>query len=151
MMKVLVKERLTSEEEVALLSLFENSFGCKMASVAFLQSVASVIWVEHDEVGLCGAALVERQVNQNYLSKFAVLPMMRGDGVAKLMWETLCDTHASFFWRARAGNPFSAWYMRRSDGCEQGDQWSVFWHGLTSEVTEKVVAYAQMRPTDFIS
>ena len=61
-MKVLIKEELTSEEEVALLSLFEESFGCKMSSVTFLRSVVSVIWVEHDEVGLCGAALVERQV-----------------------------------------------------------------------------------------
>ena len=150
-MKGLIKEELTSEEEVALLSLFEESFGCKMSSVTFLRSVVSVIWVEHDEVGLCGAALVERQVNQNYLSKFAVMPMVRGDGVAKLMWETLCDTHASFFWRARAGNPFSAWSMRRSDGGERDDQWSVFWHGLASEDTGDVVAYARMRPRDFIS
>ena len=34
-MKVLIKEELTSEEEVALLSLFEESFGCKMSSVTF--------------------------------------------------------------------------------------------------------------------
>ena len=31
--------------------------------------------------GFCGAGLVERQVNQNYLSKFAVTPMVRGDGL----------------------------------------------------------------------
>lgn len=150
-MKVSIKKDLTSKEEEALLSLFEESFGCTMSSIAFLKGAVSVVWVEHDEVGLCGAALVEQQVNQNYLSKFAVTPMVRGDGVAKLMWETLCDTHPSFFWRARAGNPFSAWYMRRSDGYEQDDHWSVFWHGLATEETKEVVAYAQMRPSDFIS
>ncbi|MFL2876628.1 MAG: hypothetical protein ACJZ86_02090 [Pontiellaceae bacterium] len=150
-MKVSIKKDLTSKEEEALLSLFEESFGCTMSSIAFLKAAVSVVWVDHDEVGLCGAALVEQQVNQNYLSKFAVTPMVRGDGVAKLMWETLCDTHPSFFWRARAGNPFSAWYMRRSDGYEQDDHWSVFWHGLATEETKEVVAYAQMRPSDFIS
>ena len=150
-MKVSIKKSLTSQEEAALLSLFEESFGCTMSSIAFLRAVVSVVWVEHNDVGFCGAALVERQVNQNYLSKFAVTPIVRGDGVAKLMWEALCDTHPSFFWRARAGNPFSAWYMRRSDGYEQGDHWSVFWHGLAPEETKEVVAYAQMRPSDFIS
>ena len=150
-MKVSIKQDLTSKEEAALLSLFEDSFGCTMASITFLRAIVSVVWVEHDEVGLCGAALVERQANQNYLSKFAVTPVVRGDGVAKLMWETLCDTHPSFFWRARAGNPFSDWYMRRSDGYEQDDHWSVFWHGLALEETKEVVAYAQTRPSDFIS
>ena len=150
-MKVSIKKDLTSKEETALLSLFEKSFGCNMSSIAFLKAIVSVVWVEHDEMGLCGAALVEQQVNYNYLSKFAVAPMVRGDGVAKLMWEALCDTHPSFFWRARAGNPFSAWYMRRSDGHVQDDRWSVFWHGLAPEATKEVVAYARMRPSDFIS
>ena len=79
------------------MSLFEESFGCTLSSIAFLKAVVSVVWVEHSEVGFCGAALVEQQVHQNYLSKFAVTPMVRGDGVAKLMWEALCDTHPSFF------------------------------------------------------
>ena len=150
-MKVSIKKDLTPKEEAALLSLFEESFGCAMSSIAFLKAVVSVVWVEHDNLGLCGAALVEQQVNHNYLSKFAVTPMVRGDGVAKLIWEALCDTHPSFFWRARAGNPFSAWYMRRSDGHVQDDRWSVFWHGLAPEATKEVVAYARMRPSDFIS
>ena len=76
--------------------------------------------------------------------------MVRGDGVAKLMWEALCDTHPSFFGE-RVRESIFGWYMRRSDGYEQGDHWSVFWHGLAPEETKEVVAYAQMRPSDFIS
>ena len=150
-MKVTIKNELTSEEEAALLNLLEESFGCPLSSVAFLRSIVSVVWAEHDELGLCGAALIEEQANQNYLSKFAVTPMVRGDGVAKLMWGMLCDKHTSFFWRARSGNPFSAWYMHRSDGCRQDARWSVFWYGLAADDIEDVVAYAQKRPMDFIS
>ena len=79
-MKVSIKKSLTSQEEAALLSLFEESFGCTMSSIAFLRAVVSVVWVEHNDVGFCGAALVERQVNQNY-SKFAVTPMVRVMGL----------------------------------------------------------------------
>ena len=150
-MKVMVKESLTATERTLLVELLELSFTCKMSSIAFLDDLVSVVWVEHAELGLCGAAAVETQVELRYLSKFAVAPPVRGDGVAKLMWEALCTEQDAFFWRARVGNPFGAWYSRRSDGSVEGGDWSVFWHGLRTAEIERAVAYAVGRPADFIS
>jgi len=150
-MKVMVKESLTAAERNLLVELLELSFTCKLSSTAFLDDLVSVVWVEHAELGLCGAAAVETQVGLRYLSKFAVAPAVRGDGVAKLMWETLCTKQDAFFWRARMGNPFGAWYSLRSDGSVEGGDWSVFWHGLRSAEIERAVAYAVGRPADFIS
>ena len=125
-MNVIVKKSLTPDEENAVLLLLEDSFGCKSFSDSFLSSVVSSIWVENSKSVLCGVALIESQLNQNYLSKFAVRPTMRGDGIAKLMWESLCESYSSFFWRAKSENPFSTWYERHADGCRHNEEWSIF-------------------------
>ena len=149
-MNAIVKKSLTPDEENAVLSLLEDSFGCEVSSDFCLSSVVSSIWVENSESVLCGVALIESQFNQNYLSKFAVRPTMRGDGIAKLMWESLCESYSSFFWRAKSENPFSTWYERHADGCIHNEKWSIFWHGIEGKQINDVVNYAEMRPMDFI-
>ena len=149
-MNVIVKKSLTPDEENTVLSLLEESFGCEVSSDSFLSSVVSSIWVENSKCVLCGVALIESQLNQNYLSKFAVRPTMRGDGIAKLMWESLCESYSSFFWRAKSENPFSLWYERHADGCIHNEKWSVFWHGIEDRQINDIVNYAEMRPMDFI-
>ena len=149
-MNVIVKKSLTPDEENAVLSLLEESFGCKVSSDSFLSSVVSSIWVDNSKSVLCGVALIESHLNQNYLSKFAVRPTMRGDGIAKLMWESLCESYSSFFWRAKSENPFSLWYERNADGYLHNEKWSVFWYGIEGRQINDIVNYAEIRPMDFI-
>ena len=129
-MNVIVKKSLTPDEEDTVLSLLKESFGCEVSSDSFLSSVVSSVWVENNESVLCGVALIESQLNQNYLSKFAVRPEMRGDGIAKLIWESLCESYSSFFWRAKSENPFSLWYERHADGCIHNEKCLFFGTGL---------------------
>ena len=150
-MRVLLKESLTAAERGLLVELLELSFDCRMESVSFLDELVLVVWVEHTDLGLCGAAAVEAQAGSHYLSKFAVAPSVRGDGVAKLMWDALCAEQDAVCWRGRVSNPFGAWYRRRSDGSVEGEGWSVFWHGLHEAEVERAVGYAVARPADFVS
>ena len=132
-------------------TLFESSVGKALRADSIYHAMEGVCIVSHTTQGLCGAALLEKTDLGLYLSKFAVAPAMRGDGIAKLMWEHICDEYPSFFWRAHRENPFTAWYMRRSDGwCEQGE-WCVFWHGLSEVEADCAVQYAINRPIDFVS
>ena len=55
-MNVIVKKSLTPDEENAVLSLLEDSFGCKISSDSFLSSVVSSIWVDNSKSVLCGVA-----------------------------------------------------------------------------------------------
>ena len=150
-MEVQLTATLEEEKRQELRALFEVSFGKALRDDSILTSMEAVCMVSHPNQGLCGAALLEKTACGIYLSKFAVAPAMRGDGIAKLMWEQLCKAYEAFFWRAHRENPFAAWYMRRSDGwCEQGE-WCLFWHGLSEREAEEAVAYAVARPVDFIS
>ena len=150
-MEVTFTSSIEAEQRQELLTLFEISFGKALRNDSMLTSMEAVCMVTHLDQGLCGAALLEKTACGIYLSKFAVAPAMRGDGIAKLMWEHLCEGYPAFFWRAHRENPFSAWYMRRSeDWCEQGE-WCVFWHGLTQDEAEVATEYAVHRPIDFVS
>ena len=150
-MEVTFTSSLEAGQRQELLTLFEISFGKALRNDSMLTSMEAVCMVTHPDQGLCGAALLEKTACGIYLSKFAVAPAMRGDGIAKLMWEHLCERYPAFFWRAHRENPFAAWYMRRSEGwCEQ-EEWCVFWHGLTQDEAEVATEYAVHRPIDFDS
>jgi len=52
-----------------------------------------------------GAVLLEEQSEGLYLSKFAVGPEARGEGLALELWAEVCKNHPAFFWRSRVGIP----------------------------------------------
>ena len=74
---------------------------------------------------------------------------MRGDGIAKLMWEHLCEL-SCFFWRAHRENHFPLGIcVAQRIGASKGR--CVFWHGLNQDEAEVATEYAVHRPIDFDS
>ena len=96
-MEVTFTSSLEAGQRQELLALFETSFGKALRNDSMLTSMEAVCMVTHPDQGLCGAALLEKTACGIYLSKFAVAPAMRGDGIAKLMWEHLCASYPAFF------------------------------------------------------
>lgn len=96
-----------------------------------------------------GGAILTRLAGIPYLSKFWVTEAARGEGLARDIWDILCQEEPIFFWRSRRDNPFNDWYMRSCDGMQVSGDWRVFWKGLTTpEIPEAVIAAAHA-PDDF--
>ena len=104
---------------------------------AFLEADyrAGAIFTELD--GLC------------YLSKFWVVPEARGEGLARDVWDAVCEDIPAFFWRSRHENPFNAWYLSACDGMQQSGDWRVFWRGLDAADLPRAIAAANRAPIDF--
>jgi GNAT superfamily N-acetyltransferase len=96
-----------------------------------------------------GAALVASTPLGPYLSKFAVDPRARGEGVGRDLWRALTRQVPSFFWRSRSENPFTSWYLRHCDGMSKAEGWHVFWRGLPDARILGAIAYARSAPSDF--
>ena len=84
-----------------------------------------------------------------YLSKFWVVPEARGEGLARDVWDAVCEEIPSFFWRSRMNNPFNDWYLRMCDGMQQSGSWRVFWRGLSAEQLPAAIRAASDAPIDF--
>lgn len=128
-----------------LLALIEASFGRKPVD-GVLQNVTQVYYEEN----LRGAVLLEEHPQGLYLSKFAVGPEARGEGLAQELWDEVCKNHAAFFWRSRKGNPVNQWYDRHADGCHTTGDWVVFWRGVEPAVIPELIAFCTSRPSDFL-
>ena len=96
---------------------------------------AGAIFAETD--GLC------------YLSKFWVVPEARGEGLARDVWDAMCEDIPSFYWRSRENNPFNAWYLNMCDGMQQSGAWRVFWRGLEADALPTAIQAATSAPIDF--
>ena len=96
-----------------------------------------------------GAAVISRTPLGPYLSKFAVAPRARGEGIGRDLWRVLDRDLPSLFWRSRSENPFTSWYMRHCDGMARAGDWHVFWRGLPRERILDAITYAETAPDDF--
>jgi len=96
-----------------------------------------------------GMALLEPGARGvTYLSKFAVLPFARGEGLGQdLWWEMRKDTPA-LYWRSRPDNPINGFYLSACDGVHKTHDWHVFWCGVAPEAVPELVADALARPAD---
>lgn len=97
-----------------------------------------------------GAVLLEEQPAGLYLSKFAVGPEARGEGLAQELWDEVCKNHAAFFWRSRTGNSMNQWYDRHADGYFTHGEWTIFWRGMPADSIPGLIAFCRNRPSDFV-
>ncbi len=128
-----------------LLALLEESFS-KKPRPGVLADVTQIYFEENYR----GAALLEQKPEGFYLSKFAVGPEARGEGLAQELWDEVCKNHPAFFWRSRKGNPVNQWYDRHADGRHAAGDWVVFWRGMDAAAIPGLIAFCVSRPADFV-
>jgi ribosomal protein S18 acetylase RimI-like enzyme len=134
-----------SYDAVRLQALLEESFG-RTPKPGVLDPVTKVYFEEHYR----GAILLEEHPEGLYLSKFAVGPEARGEGLAQELWDEMCREHSAFFWRSRKGNPVNQWYDRHADGRHKANGWLVFWRGMNASAIPGLIAFCTDRPPDFL-
>jgi len=128
-----------------LLALLEESFE-KTPKPDALDDVTQVYLEENYR----GAVLLEEKPEGLYLSKFAVGPEARGEGVAQELWDEVCKNHSAFFWRSRVGNSVNQWYDRQADGYYTVGDWQIFWRGMTADSLPGLIAFCENRVPDFL-
>jgi len=128
-----------------LLTLLAKSFDRK-PKASVLTQVTQVYYEENYR----GAVLLERQPPGLYLSKFAVGPEARGEGLAQELWDDVCKKHPAFFWRTKKSNRVNPWYDRHSDGRHTAGDWVVFWRGMDANSLPSLILFCQNRPSDFL-
>ena len=132
-------------EKTKLLALLEESF--KKKPVAGALDAVTTVYLDENERG---AVLLEEHPEGLYLSKFAVGPQARGEGLAQELWVEVCENHAAFFWRSRVGNPVNQWYDRQADGYHTAGDWMIFWRGMSAESLPGLIAFCENRAPDFV-
>lgn len=131
-------------EKERLMKLLQDSFK-KTPKPDALSQVTTVYLEENYR----GAVLLEEQAEGLYLSKFAVGPEARGEGLAQELWDEVCKNHVSFFWRSRVGNPVNQWYDRQADGYYTSGNWMIFWRAMPAGLLPGLVEFCITRPSDF--
>ncbi len=104
------------------------------------------IYLERDYRGV---ALLEPGVSGAFLSKFAVQPVARGEGLGQDLWWSLVRDNPAVYWRSRPDNPVNPWYATVCGGMQRGERWNVYWRGIPAETLASVIFDASQRPEDF--
>lgn len=128
-----------------LLSLLAESFGKKPK-----EDVLAAVTQTYFEENYRGAILLEEHPQGLYLSKFAVGPEARGEGLAQELWDEVCRNHTAFFWRSRRTNSVNQWYGRHADGHHTEGEWTVFWYGMEITSIPGLITFCTSRPSDFL-
>lgn len=126
-------------------ALLEMGFG-RTVKEQFFQRVPQQIHIEAEYRGM---ALVEPGTHAAFLSKFAVLPVARGEGLGQDLWWSLSKATPSLYLRAKAENPINSWYRSVCDGMHRSGRWIVYWRGVDADRVPELVADATGRPEDF--
>jgi acetylglutamate kinase len=126
-------------------ALLEASFGRQLAQDFFSRPALTVYFEESYR----GAAIVQSSPLGPLLSKFAVEPVARGEGIGQDLWRAMLKDCTSLFWRARANNPIRDWYMSVCDGFTHAQEWSVYWRGIDTRQIPAVIEHALALPRDF--
>jgi acetylglutamate kinase len=96
-----------------------------------------------------GVAILEPASVAPYLTKFAVEPLARGEGLGQDIWQALTREQRSLVWRSRISNPIARWYAGVCDGMMRVDGWQVFWRGISSTDVPRAIEEAVAKPHDF--
>lgn len=142
----IISPDLQALDKPKLFSLLEQSFK-RTPRAGVLDAVTQA----YMDVDFRGAVLLEEQSAGLYLSKFAVGPEARGEGLAQELWDEVCKNHTSFFWRSRVGNPVNQWYDRQADGYYTTDGWMIFWRGMSAASLPGLIEFCLSRPSDFVN
>lgn len=126
----------------------------QLLAESFERSVKMAFWERtperfYVEQAYRGMALLEPGVQGvTYLSKFAVLPLARGEGLGQdLWWEMRKDTPA-LYWRSRPDNPINGFYLSACDGVHKTPDWHVYYCGVAPELVPQLIGDALARPVD---
>ncbi|HTM19313.1 MAG TPA: hypothetical protein VL172_02360 [Kofleriaceae bacterium] len=131
-------------DRTRLEELIERAFGRPLSPVFFDRPALS-IYVADD---YRGAAVMTPTELGPYLSKFAVDVAARGEGIGRDLWQALTRDYPAFFWRSRATNPITPWYVQQCDGMLRTDPWIIFWRGLSPTDLPAAITWAQSAPVD---
>ena len=131
-----------------LRTLVESGFGRKLAADYFERTRPYRVYVsEHYRAALILTAEKVGGRTVAHLDKFAVGEDAQGEGLGRAAWQVMRAENPQLFWRARAGNPVTEFYVAEADGCIKGEPWNVFWYGLErfDEIRE-AVQHCRTRP-----
>ena len=132
-------------DRAALADLFQRAFQ-KTATPAFFER--DIVTCFHT-VDYSGAAIVEPAPCGFYLSKFAVSPEGRGEGMGRDLFAAVGENYRPLFWRCRAENPIHAWYLGQASGHHTQGAWTVFWLDMPRAALPDAIEFATSRPDDF--
>jgi len=138
-------ETLDDVDPFALSSAIDHAFS-KSLRPDFLSEPIEAAFLEPD---FRAGAIFTKLANQPYLSKFWVVPEAQGEGLARDVWEKICEDIPRFFWRSRRRNPFNDWYITACDGMQVSGEWRVFWRGLSGKDLPDVIQAASTARDDF--
>jgi ribosomal protein S18 acetylase RimI-like enzyme len=127
-------------------ALIRASFGHELKP-EFVEIEPRAIFVEQD---YRAAAILHDTPVAPYLTKLAVDPLARGEGLGRDLWQFVAREFPTMFWRTRAENPIGAWYAGVCDGLVRLPRWHVFWRGIEPARVPAVVEYALSLDDDFV-
>lgn len=125
--------------------LLEASFGRTLRRDFFAKAPLCLYLEENYR----GVAIVQNSELGPLLSKFAVEPVARGEGIGQDLWRAMLKDMSSLFWRARRTNPIREWYATVCDGFAHSGDWSVYWRGVRTSQIPSVIEHALALPRDF--
>jgi bifunctional N-acetylglutamate synthase/kinase len=131
-------------DQVRARTLFESAFGRPLRAGFFAEPVDRLYLEENYR----GMAVIRQTKVGAYLTKFAVDRQAQGEGIGGDLWTVLTRDFPAFFWRSRAANPITPWYVKQCDGLARFPDWHVFWRGLTVEAIDPAIRHALAAPID---
>ncbi len=113
-------------------ALLESSFGASLSPL-FWQRNHTEIFVD-DHFKLC--AIFEG----DYLTKFAIAPDLRGQGLAVKLWSAI--SQKKFLWRCKQGNPIRPFYDKRATNSVLLEHWIIYANNakLSQVLAEEIAA-----------
>ena len=141
-------QRAGSYDEIdpaRLQALLETSFGRSLRPEFWRRKPLAV----YLEKSYRGVAILEPASVASYLTKFAVEPLARGEGLGQDLWQALTREQGPLVWRSRISNPIARWYAGVCDGMMRVNGWQVFWRGIQPPDVPGAIAEAVAKPHDF--
>ena len=143
--KILVYKSIQNLDVVRLKELIEDAFQKKLYE-SFFENEFDSIFLESNYKG---AAIVKKTPYGNFLSKFAVNALARGEGIGREIWDTMISQYPKIFWRAKIKNPINKWYMKICDGVCKFPNWNVYWIGYEPKDIPEITNYLLNLKEDF--
>jgi len=131
-------------DQVRARGLFESAFGRPLRAGFFGEPVDRLYLEENYR----GIAVIRQTPVGPYLTKFAVDRQAQGEGIGTELWAVLTRDYPAFFWRSRATNPITPWYVKQCEGMVRLPDWHVFWRGLPVEKIEPAIQHALAAAVD---
>lgn len=142
--RVLTLDSWDSVDLDRLRNLIESSFGRRLRDDYFETVQPFRIYLtEHYRA----AIVLTLEDGLTYMDKFSVLEEAQGEGLGRVLWQTMRADVPTLFWRSRETNVINEFYFANADGSLKGGGWTVFWYGLTDwESLRFAVEHSRSRP-----